>query len=117
MSKPNPVCHIDIPAPNMKKAMKFYGKVFGWKITVLPGERYAFYKDGDQGGALCADRKPSDHGVRLFIAVKDIPAKLKQIVAAGGKKLTPKTKISDEYGYFAFFRDSNGGKMGLWSKC
>ena len=116
MSKVNPVCHIDIPAPDMDKAREFYATLFGWEITVLPGGRYAFYKDGEAGGALCADRTPSDDGVRLFISVDDIPAKLKEIVAAGGKELTPKTKISDEFGYFAFFRDTNNGKMGLWSK-
>ncbi len=116
MSDPNPVCFIQIPAPDMNKARAFYQRVFGWEISMLPDGMYAFYKDGRAGGALCARSKPSDDGIRLFISADDIPAKLKEIVAAGGEEVTPKTKISDEYGYFAFFRDSNGGKMGLWSK-
>ena len=116
MRKVNPVCHIKIPAPDMHKAREFYGKLFGWEISVLPGGTYAFFKDGGDGGAFCAQSKPSDDGVRLFISVDDIPAKLKEIVAAGGQEVTPKTKISDEFGYFAFFRDTNSGKMGLWSK-
>jgi hypothetical protein len=116
MGKANCVCHIQIPAPDMNKAREFYGKVFGWEITVLPGGTYAFFKDGGEGGALSSESKPSDDGVRLFISVDDIPSKLKEIAAAGGEELTPKTKISDEHGYFAFFRDTNRGKMGLWSQ-
>jgi len=116
MSKANPVCHIKIPAPDLNKAREFYGKIFGWEISVLPDGMYAFFNDGEDHGAFCARSKPSDDGVILFISVDDIPSKLKEIVAAGGQELTAKTKISDEYGYFAFFRDTNNGKMGLWSQ-
>jgi hypothetical protein len=100
----------------MKKAREFYSKVFGWEISILPGGHLALFKDGGEGGALCSKFKPSDSGVRLFISVDDIPSKLKEIVAAGGTEVSAKTKISDEIGYYAFFRDPNGGIMGLKSK-
>ena len=34
---------------------------------------------------------------------------------AGGKVAVPKTKISDEHGFFAIFIDSEGNKVGLHS--
>ena len=51
----------------------------------------------------------------LVLAVEDIDAKLAQISAAGGETLSPKTKISDDHGSCAYFRDPCGNKMGIWS--
>jgi predicted enzyme related to lactoylglutathione lyase len=34
----------------------------------------------------------------------------------GGRALVRKTKISDEFGYFALFLDNVGNRLGLWSR-
>jgi predicted enzyme related to lactoylglutathione lyase len=112
------IVHIDIPAPDLDKAAEFYSKVFGWKVEMEPEMDYATWSPPEEGvgGGFSKSPKPSTDGALLHIGVDDIEAKLREIEAAGGKIVTPKTKISDEYGYFAEFTDVFGNKLALWSK-
>ena len=41
---------------------------------------------------------------------------LAKIEDKGGQIINNKTKISDEHGYYALFKDTCGNYMGLWSK-
>ena len=59
------------------------------------------------------DSPPLNH---IGLWVDDIDAALAKIVRAGGKTLAGKTKISDEFGYYALFLDNVGNRLGLWSK-
>jgi len=52
----------------------------------------------------------------LHIEVDDIEAALAKIDEAGGKTVSGKTKISDEFGYYAVFLDNVGNRLGLWSQ-
>ncbi len=112
------IVHIEIPAPDLEKAAEFYSKLFGWKVEVTPEMDYAMWSAGEDavGGGFSKQAKPSTEGALLHIGVDDIEAKLKEIETAGGKTLTPKTKISDEWGYYAEFLDIFGNKLGLWSE-
>lgn len=110
------ICHIEIPSTDLNKSKGFYGKVFGWKFEESPNGYVLFKPPEGTGGGFVQDRKPSTEGVALYIEVDDIESKLSEIEEAGGKKITPKTKISDEYGYFAIFLDPAGNSLGLWSK-
>ncbi|MBN2379270.1 VOC family protein [candidate division WOR-3 bacterium] len=112
------IVHIEIPAPDLAKAAEFYSKVFGWKIEHIPGMEYAMWSEDDAAvaGGFNKDLKSNPDGVLMYIGVDDIPAKLTEIEAAGGKRVQEKTKISDEFGYFALFTDMSGNRMGLWSK-
>jgi len=113
------IVHIEIPAPDLEKAKEFYSKVFGWKVDMEPEMDYAVWSPPDEdavGGGFSKSAKPSTEGALLHIGVDDIGAKLREIEAAGGKTVTPKTKISDEWGYYAEFLDVFGNKLGLWSE-
>lgn len=113
------IVHIEIPAPDLDKAAEFYSKVFGWKVEMEPEMDYATWSPPDEdaiGGGFSRQAKPSTDGALLHIGVEDIEAKLSEIEAAGGKTVTTKTKISDEYGYYAEFTDVFGNKLALWSK-
>jgi predicted enzyme related to lactoylglutathione lyase len=57
-----------------------------------------------------------DGGAVPVLLVEDIPAKLAEIVGAGGLELMGKTEISGDHGFCAYFRDPCGNKMGLWSR-
>ena len=50
-----------------------------------------------------------------YIDTDDIDAMLKKIESLGGKTLVPKTSIGD-MGWFAFFADPTGNRMGLFSE-
>jgi len=109
-------CHIEIPTTDLKKSQDFYGKVFGWKFEQMPEDYVLFTPPTGVAGGFTKDRKPSTDGACLYIEVEDINGKLEEIEKAGGKKLVPKTKISDEFGFWGLFLDPVGNSVGLWSK-
>ena len=51
-----------------------------------------------------------------MIECDDIPTKMAEIVAAGGKQTTEKTAIGGEMGFYASFLDPNGNRLSIWSK-
>lgn len=112
------IVHIEIPAPDLDKASEFYTKVFGWKVQMMPEMNYALWSPGDEGvgGGFSKNYPINTDGILIHIGVEDIEAKLAEIEDAGGKTVTSKTKISDEYGFYAEFTDISGNKMGLWSE-
>lgn len=108
--------HVQIPAPDLKRATDFYTKILGWKVTFMPGmEQYGLFDDGGMGGGLNAFPGAAEDGIRPFYKVKDIPATLAQVVAAGGSQVQAKTEIPGGMGFCAVFADPNGIKIGLWS--
>ncbi len=114
------IVHIEIPAPDLEKAKEFYTKLFSWKVELVPGMDYAMWSSDEEGvtgvsGGFEKMSKPTSDGPLIHIGVDDIDAKLKEIEAAGGKTVKPKTKISDEFGFFAVFLDVFGNRLGLWS--
>ena len=109
------ICHIEIPTNDKSKSKEFYSKVFDWKIEEMD-DYMVFSPSEGVGGGFDTKRKPCADGVVLYIEVEEIEKKLKEIEDAGGKIDRPKTKISDEYGYFAIFQDPLGNLLGLWSK-
>ncbi len=67
---------------------------------------------------LDSRRKAVDEGVLLYLKVADIPAKLKEIEAAGGHTIRGKRPVIDgteEYGFAALFLDPSGNQLGLWA--
>lgn len=109
-------CHTEIPSTDLEKSKHFYGKVFDWKFEEGPGNYVMFRPPDGLAGGFTTESKPTTEGVVLYIEVPDIDTKLEEIEAAGGKKLIPETKISDEFGFFAIFSDPCGNSIGLWSK-
>ena len=109
------ICHVEVPGPDLDKMQAFYGSLFDWQFVPM-GPTYLLFTAGEDGGGIDSEMEVRDGGVTLVLAVPDIDAKLAEIEAAGGEKLTEKTAISEDHGYYAYFRDPCGNKMGLWSK-
>jgi len=109
------ICHVEVPAPDLGKMQAFYGTVFDWKFTPM-GPEYVLFHAGETGGGLDPSMSVVDGGVVLVLAVDEVDAALAAIAKHGGEGLTPKTAISEEHGYCAYFRDPCGNKMGVWSK-
>lgn len=109
-------CHIEIPTTDANKSKEFYNKLFGWKMDESMPDYVMFSTGDNQGGGLTPQSKPTQDGVILYIEVEDIPKKLGEIEAAGGKKVKDKTGISPEFGFYGLFTDPCGNIMGLWSK-
>lgn len=111
------ICHIEIPTTDAAKARAFYEDVFNWRTTAMnemPGYALFFPPDGVGGGFTRA--KAPIQGPLLHVEVDDIGVTLAKIVKLGGATITPKTEISDEYGYYAVALDNTGNRIGLWSQ-
>jgi len=114
------LCHIGLFTTEPEKTRSFYESIFGWSFEVIPGfESYLmFTTPSGLGGGFDSGpnaEPPGSSGPILHIEVNDIEATLVEIGKAGGSTIAPKTKISDEFGFFALFVDNVGNRMGLWS--
>ena len=72
--------------------------------------------NGKASGALVQSNmhKPSMDGCVIYLnANPEIQTVINRIEKAGGKVLMPKTQITPEIGFMAFFTDTEGNKMGL----
>lgn len=113
----------EIPVSDIDRASKFYGTIMNAEMVALPEmmgmKMVGFPSDpmnGKASGALAQSEmhKPSADGAIIYLnANPSIQTVVDKIEAAGGKVLMPKTQISPEIGYMAFFMDTEGNKMGL----
>jgi uncharacterized protein len=110
-----PVAWFDIPVANMPRAMKFYERVTGQKLKHMKmdsGKETALF---ETGGCLfqAPEDKPSHFGSRVYFAADPgVEVWLKRVEEAGGKLLVPK-QPTGAGGYFAYFEDSEGNRVGL----
>ena len=115
MSKRN-IVHVEIPAADQAAASKFYGELFGWKITAMPEMNYTMWEaaDGSGGGFPgVSDENPAGQ-VTVYIDSDDIETDLKNIEKLGGKVVHPKTEIPN-MGWFAMFKDPTGNVLALYT--
>lgn len=113
----------EIPAKDIVRAIKFYetifaitmremGEMMGMKMAGFPFEPGS----GKASGGLVQGpmHTPSQEGCIVYLnANPSIQAVIDRIEPAGGKVVMPKTQISPEIGYMAFFIDTEGNKMAL----
>ena len=120
------VVHFEIPADDVERAKSFYGSVFEWELNTMQmdGGEYTIVtttpvddsmmptEPGAVNGGLMqrSDEAPSPV---ITIDVDDIEQSLKDIEAAGGSTVTPRTPIPG-MGAFGYFKDPEGNVMGLW---
>jgi predicted enzyme related to lactoylglutathione lyase len=123
--KENTLNWFEISAADINRAKKFYETVFGIKMETqnMMGMEMAFFPyemgSGKLSGCLCQSpmHKPSQDGVKIYFnGDPDLSVALSNVEKAGGKVTMPKTKISDDVGYMAFFTDTEGNSVGLHSQ-
>ena len=124
MTTPNKVTHFEIPADNTTRAIAFYEKSFGWKISEYPGMDYWGVRTtptddkqrpselGGINGGLTKRTALAAHP-SFTIDVPSIDHALANVEKNGGKTVQPKTAIG-EMGFVAAFKDSEGNVVGLW---
>ncbi len=118
----------EVPVEDMDRAVKFYNEVFQIDIKVQQFGPTAmgwfpFPEDANAtgaGGSLIHNPehyKPSDQGALVYFnsRTENLGDELGRIEAAGGKILRPKTQISEDHGYMALFKDTEGNRVALHS--
>lgn len=119
----NSINWFEIPATDLPRAKKFYETIFNCKLEDYPemmGMKMAGFPadnmNGKVGGGICQSdfHKPSQDGSLVYLnANPSIQTVIDKIESAGGKVVMPKTQISPEIGYMAFFIDTEGNRIGL----
>ena len=115
-----PFVHIEISAKDPAASSKFYSDLCGWKIDVDPRYNYYQFSTGAQGALAGAFTQTDGETYRPgdiipYIGTDDIDAMLKKVQELGGKVLLPKTEIQG-VGWFAFFSDPAGNRIGLFGR-
>jgi predicted enzyme related to lactoylglutathione lyase len=120
MENNHTITHIELPAPDLEKAVDFYSKLFNWQIQIQPQGDYAFFMIGStqSGGGFNTSLKPAEEksGPQITIDVDDVAIKLAEVEKAGGKTILGKTEIPGGHGFYACFRDPNGNYLQLHSR-
>jgi predicted enzyme related to lactoylglutathione lyase len=111
------IVHFEINADDPKRAVKFYEKVFGWKISTWEGPvNYWLVSTGsnDKPGVNGAIMERMEKGTTtIFVDVPSVDEFLQKIVQAGGKALTEKTAIPG-VGYSAYCMDTEENLFGIF---
>jgi uncharacterized protein len=114
----------EIPARDIERAARFYETIFGIRMRRqnVKGTEMAIFPartgNGKAVGGLAKSElhRPNMEGPKIYLnGNPDLSAALDRVEEAGGKVTMPKTKISDELGYMAFFVDTEGNGMALHS--
>ena len=115
----------EIPVSNFERAKSFYEKIFDCEMPVheMMGHPMAFFpckphEQGVGGVLIKADYlEPGDKGPLLYLnADDDLNDVLNRVADAGGEVLQEKVQVTEDIGYIAIFKDSEGNKLALHSR-
>lgn len=120
----NAINWFEISVADIDRAKKFYETVFEVELTQIEmmGMKMAMFpsEPGNgkvSGGLVQGDmHKPSADGVKIYLnGDPDLSVALNKVEAAGGKIIMPKTDIGQDFGFMAFFIDTEGNVVALHS--
>ena len=120
----NVINWFEIPVTNFERALNFYKEILDGEIEVhdMGPDKYGFFNNGGEGvsGAIVKGEsfKPAgSNGVKIYLnGGDDLAPKLAKVLAAGGTITMPKTLITDEIGFMAFFKDTEGNELAFHSQ-
>jgi len=118
----NAINWFEIPVVDFGRAKKFYNTIFGFEMEEQKMGDYlmGFFPSDQSGvsGAICHGDgyKPSVEGTLIYLnADGRIDEVIGRIEKAGGKIVMPKSLVTDDIGYIAYFTDTEGNKVALHS--
>lgn len=114
----------EISVGDIARATKFYETIFSVKLQQMEmmGMKMAMFPGEDMNGKVSGGlvegpmHKPSMDGAKIYFnGNPDLDIALSKVETAGGKVTMPKTQISPEIGYMAFFIDTEGNGVAMHS--
>ena len=115
----------EIPVSDMDRAIVFYNAIFQVRINKqnFGGIEMGWFPfSADAKGAPGSLIRNSDNykpsssdGTLVYLSSADVNDELGRIEAAGGEIIQAKTQISEDHGYMALFKDSEGNRIALHS--
>jgi predicted enzyme related to lactoylglutathione lyase len=119
----NLISIVEIPTVDFSRAVVFYQHILNIHIEKIDMEGVTMgLFPADENAVTVAlihgsKYKASADGTIAYLnAGNDLQIMLDKITTVGGKTVTPKTDIGSGMGFYAMFIDSEGNKLGLYSK-
>jgi uncharacterized protein len=111
----NPVVHFEVGGPDDGPLLRFYGELFGWRLTTVPGGVSYTLVDTQGGAGVNGGIGKSGTGepwATFYVEVDDLQAVLDKAESLGAKTVLPVTEIPGMVA-FAMFDDPDGLLVGL----
>ena len=107
--------HIEFPADDPQRAMRFYEAVAGWEFSTVEGmpDYWVFRFAEGFGGAVGKRGVSTGQVVRDYIEIDSIEDALAAAERTGGSVKEPKQDIPG-MGWFAVVNDPEGNEVGLF---
>jgi predicted enzyme related to lactoylglutathione lyase len=107
--------HIEFPADDPERAMRFYEAVAGWQFSAMEGmaDYWVFRFADGFGGGLGKRGVSTGQVVRDYIEVDSIEDAVAAAERTGGTVTEPKQEIPG-MGWFAVVHDPEGNEVGLF---
>ena len=113
--KNNSINYIEFPLVKNPETKRFYSQVFGWEFTDWGPNYLSFAGAGIDGGFNGVDKAQIlAPGVLVVLYANDLPQKLEDVTAAGGKITKPIYEFPG--GKRFHFLDPNGNELAVWSE-
>lgn len=116
------IAWFEIPVADFERASRFYAAVLDAPLHAvdMDGTRMGMFpSDGrNVSGAIVQGEgyEPAAQGALVYLSGgDDLAPMLARAADAGARVIVPKTRISPEFGHFAWFIDSEGNRIGLHS--
>jgi len=122
MLQPNVPAWFEIPALDLDRAVRFYETVLAARFAreqmgPMAMAVFPYEKPGSSGALVKADGfVPAVTGSVVYLHLDDIRPALDRVTPAGGAVLLPRTALPDEMGFFAQVKDTEGNRVGLFSR-
>lgn len=90
-----PIMQWQIVTTDPDRLGKFYGELFGWKVTTHNALGYREVASGDIKGGFWPAPPGAPSFVQLFVGVPDVEASVEKATAMGAKVIVPVTTLPD----------------------
>jgi predicted enzyme related to lactoylglutathione lyase len=110
---PHQVCHFEIPADDVARAIEFYKNLFGWQINeTMEGYHLIQTGENEVGGGLMKRVVP-EHRPVIYFQVESVDDYIRKIQQLGGTVVVPKMAVPT-MGYWAQAMDTEGNVFAIW---
>jgi predicted enzyme related to lactoylglutathione lyase len=122
MLEPTVPAWFEIPAADLDRAVRFYEQVLAARLTreeMGPMTMAVFpHEKPHPTGALVRSEgyEPATAGTVVYLNLSDIRPALERVPTAGGEVTLPLTALPEGMGVFAQIRDTEGNRVGLFSR-